>query len=193
MHNLIKTLNKIKLMIMIYLIVLPIVLLDLETVYGMNPHDDTNNQYVSKRNRGYAYKIKCWLKSRANKIYRWVIERSEMIKTKRKVNIRKQMAQRMSTPCRLYPRGRSHLRKIVIAYPVIAMIAGQTGSSRIKQQRTIMFDTDGEQVGIDNRCSACISNKIEDFVGNPVQTKRTIKGFGGARVSNIMTGTIKWK
>ena len=62
------------------------------------------------------------------------------------------------------------------------------------QQCMANFDTDAKPIGIDNRCSACISHDIKDFIGPLQETNRTIKGFGGVRhKSNIMMGTIKWK
>lgn len=33
-----------------------------------------------------------------------------------------------------------------------------------KKEREVVFDTDSETIGVDNRCSACISHKAEDFV-----------------------------
>ena len=54
------------------------------------------------------------------------------------------------------------------------------------------FDTDSELIGIDNRCSGCISHVRSDFVGDVVPSRRVIKGFGGARTFNVWTGTIKW-
>ena len=181
-------------MIIIYLMILPIILLGLETDDKMNSRNDTNSEsYVPKRKRGYGYRLKRWLNSRANEVYRWVIERAEMIKVKRKVRKRKHVAKRMNMPEILNPRGRRSVLRIIISYPAVAMLAGQHEKSQARQQRSVVFDTDADQIGIDNRCSACISHKIEDFIGNPSQTKRTIKGFGGARVSNIMSGTIKWQ
>ena len=55
------------------------------------------------------------------------------------------------------------------------------------------FDTDSVPVGIDNRCSGCMSNKSSDFDGKLRPVKRVIKGFGGSRTYNAMMGTIKWK
>ena len=57
-------------MIIIYFIMIPIVLLDLETVSGMNPRNDANEVYVPKRRRRYTYEIKQWLKNRVNKTYK---------------------------------------------------------------------------------------------------------------------------
>ena len=56
-----------------------------------------------------------------------------------------------------------------------------------------LFDTDSATVGIDNRCSACISHQLSDFDGPVAKVDRTIKGFGGARTYNVYRGTIVWK
>lgn len=40
-------------------------------------------------------------------------------------------------------------------------------------------------IGIDNRCSATISHKIEDFVGEMTDSKRTISGFGGTKTAGL--------
>ena len=86
-------------MIIIYLMILPITLFGLETDNKMNSRNDTNSKsYVPKKKRGYGYRLKRWLNSRANEVYRWVIERSEMIKIKRKVRKRKHVAKRMNMP-----------------------------------------------------------------------------------------------
>jgi len=57
----------------------------------------------------------------------------------------------------------------------------------------LRFDTDYSPVGIDNRCSACISHCIEDFIDTPRPSNRIIKGFGSSRTAEVMTGTISWK
>ena len=61
-----------------------------------------------------------------------------------------------------------------------------------KKQREGIFDTDSENIGIDNRCSACISHKAEDFVGELKHSDRSIKGFGGAITRKVMIGTLLW-
>ena len=55
------------------------------------------------------------------------------------------------------------------------------------------FDTDSMKIGIDNRCSACISYDINDFEGPVIKVNRSIKGFGGERVMNVYRGTIIWR
>ena len=42
------------------------------------------------------------------------------------------------------------------------------------QERIVRFDTDAKPIGVDNRCSACISPYIEDFIGPLEDTNKTI-------------------
>ena len=60
------------------------------------------------------------------------------------------------------------------------------------QRRHVKFDSDSKLIGIDNRCSACISPDIDDFIGKVTKTDKTIIGFGGQKVCNVYTGTIGW-
>ena len=46
-------------------------------------------------------------------------------------------------------------------------------------RRHVKFDRDSKLIGIDNRCSACISPGIDDFIGKVTKTDKTIRGFGG--------------
>ena len=63
----------------------------------------------------------------------------------------------------------------------------------IATERQARFDTDSGSIGVDNRCSACISHLIEDFEpGSLRPCNRVVKGFGGSRTTNIKTGTIIW-
>jgi hypothetical protein len=57
------------------------------------------------------------------------------------------------------------------------------------------WDSDSNIVGVDNRCSACISDRESDFVeGTLVSVNRTIKGFAGSPTSlGIKVATIRWK
>jgi len=59
-------------------------------------------------------------------------------------------------------------------------------------ERATVFDTDSFQIGIDNRCSGCISHKITDFVGTVRPTNQVIKGFAGSTTRKVMVGTLKW-
>ena len=58
---------------------------------------------------------------------------------------------------------------------------------------TITFDTDAQPIGVDNRCTACISHQITDFIGTMRDTDRRIKGFGGTHTHPLKQGTLRWK
>ena len=61
------------------------------------------------------------------------------------------------------------------------------------QERIVKFVTDTKPIRVDNRCSACISPYIEDFIGPLEDTNKTIKGFAGARTNNPKIGTLRWQ
>ena len=60
----------------------------------------------------------------------------------------------------------------------VALVAMSTSSTTI-HANTSIFDTDSKDVGIDNRCSACISHDIRNFIGSLSDSNRSIKAFGG--------------
>jgi hypothetical protein len=74
----------------------------------------------------------------------------------------------------------------LIAMPAVAMQANVKQSERITT-----FDTDTQWIGVDNRCSGCISHIKSDFVGRLNQTTRTLKGFAGSRTVNVSIGTLR--
>ena len=61
------------------------------------------------------------------------------------------------------------------------------------QERIIKFDTNVKPIGVDNRCSTCISPYIKDFIGPLEDTNKTVKGFAGARTNNPKIGTLRWQ
>jgi hypothetical protein len=72
------------------------------------------------------------------------------------------------------------------ALPAVAMQAN------VKQlERMTPFNTDNQWIGVDNRCSGCISHIKSDFVGRLNPTMRTIKGFAGSRTVNVSIGTLR--
>ena len=77
----------------------------------------------------------------------------------------------------------------IVSSPAVAM---QVNIGN-KYTNKMVFDTDSAKVGIDNRCSACMSHTIEDFEGPLVEYSRSIKGFGGTRIYNVKKGTIVWR
>ena len=68
-----------------------------------------------------------------------------------------------------------------------------TADQIARKERQVRFDCDAVTVGIDNRCSGCISHKATDFVGRLRRTDKTIKGFGGITTFKVMQGTLNWK
>jgi hypothetical protein len=78
-------------------------------------------------------------------------------------------------------------RKIMafLAFSAVAM----QGTGGLNDNHT-SFDTDLAPIGIDNRCTGCISHQIEGFEGPLQESNRAIKGFGGTRTTNMKIGTI---
>jgi len=62
-----------------------------------------------------------------------------------------------------------------------------------RQEHSVTFDTDSAPIGIDNRCSGCISHVLADFADDLRNCNRAIKGFGGQRITNVKIGTLHWK
>ena len=60
-------------------------------------------------------------------------------------------------------------------------------------QNAVTFDTDSQEIGVDNRCTGCISHVAEDFIGPLQDCNRSIKGFGGTRTTNIKIDTLRWQ
>ena len=58
--------------------------------------------------------------------------------------------------------------------------------------QTVLFDTDTKAIGIENRCSACISHDIDDFVGPVHKSDKVISAFGGRQQMRVYKGTIVW-
>ena len=62
-----------------------------------------------------------------------------------------------------------------------------------KNEGAMVFDTDSGEVGIDNRCSACMSPHRGDFVGKLEEMQKWIKGYGGKRLYDVYKGTMRWQ
>jgi hypothetical protein len=60
-------------------------------------------------------------------------------------------------------------------------------------ENRVVFDTNSGKIGVDSRCSACISHVIGDFVGNMVDCGRIIKGFVGTRMTGVNMGKLVWR
>jgi hypothetical protein len=57
----------------------------------------------------------------------------------------------------------------------------------------MVFDYDSYPIGIDDRCSGCMSHLRKDFIGPLRKVNITVRGFAGVTVKEVYTSTIKWK
>ena len=73
----------------------------------------------------------------------------------------------------------------------IDMTAKTTNTPRM--DNIIRMGTTSVPIGIDHRCSLCISHVPEDFVGNLILSNRKIKGFGEILSPRIQVGTLLWR
>ena len=67
-----------------------------------------------------------------------------------------------------------------------------TTKTRPQPKRGSPFDSDSELIGIDNRCSLCISHVLQDFPDGIQDCDTVIKGFGGNITDKVYKGTIHW-
>ena len=147
---------------------------------GQNsPRNDANcYAYIPKSKRGKIYALTNTLTKWTKIIVSHLIRKSESIQIKRRICKNKNIARTITGRNNTQKRWKRNIHLWV--YPVLALFANHKTNSSMSMQRKVTFDTDAEYVGIDNRCSACISHEISDFIGNVSETKRSIKGFGGA-------------
>ena len=75
----------------------------------------------------------------------------------------------------------------------LAVICLQSEVPMPNREHDALFDMDSAEIGIDNRCSGCISHVATDFVGQLHKSDKSIRGFGGTKTLKVMTGTLKWK
>ena len=74
----------------------------------------------------------------------------------------------------------------------MAAVAMQAKGESIQENR-VTFSTDSGQIRVDDQCTGCILDNINDFDGPLSDSGRAIKGFGGTRTTNVKIGTIIWK
>ncbi|KAL7562425.1 hypothetical protein ACA910_020567 [Epithemia clementina (nom. ined.)] len=75
----------------------------------------------------------------------------------------------------------------------VATVFAMAARNDVRSTYSSPFDTDAQMVGVDNRCSGCITHVRSDIPGDVTPCRRAIKGFGGARMFNVWSGTIHWK
>ncbi len=95
-------------------------------------------------------------------------------------------------------------RKKQYVYPLLCLTALVASTTLIVLPTTALsehngipnlatFDTNSLDFGINNRCSTCISNVREHFIGDLVKSNKVIKGYGGTKVHNVWLGTMQLK
>ena len=77
-----------------------------------------------------------------------------------------------------------------LAEPVLC---SQARNALARREREVIFDTDSARVGVNNRCSGCISHVATNFVGELVESDVAIEGFAGSITRKVMKGTLRWK
>ncbi|CAJ1936825.1 unnamed protein product, partial [Cylindrotheca closterium] len=80
------------------------------------------------------------------------------------------------------------IQRALIANSVLAHRTQSEGGTH----HPARFDTDSLPIGIDNRCSFCISDKEYHFE-DLRKTQHVIKGFGNRKTIDVMAGTLVWK
>jgi hypothetical protein len=65
-----------------------------------------------------------------------------------------------------------------MSFLAMSLVAMQSAAQK-PSEGEVRFDTDSHSIGIDNRCSKCISPDPLDFIGKVENTNTTISGFGG--------------
>jgi hypothetical protein len=53
------------------------------------------------------------------------------------------------------------------------------------------YDSDSFLIAIDNCSSRCITNSLDDYIGQPTKVNVRVSGIGGAVTANYK-GTVKW-
>lgn len=177
--------HKLVFMSYVYLIFLAIALVYPQLLERTQANDSS---YVPKSQRTYlriwTHLMIAWFGGKWDAITTKIEHMQITCRNKRRIRKSKRVATVMQLPPECKNKGRVYL--------VFAALAMQARSANA-YENSIAFDTDSGPVGIDNRCTACISHRIEDFEGQLVDSNRSIKGFGGTRTKNIKMGTIKWK
>ena len=77
---------------------------------------------------------------------------------------------------------------------VTFMPATSSSSGRdVLGQRDLGFDSDSHWVAVDNCCTSCISNCLDDFVGPMTRVTARVRGIGGVQVIATLKGSVRWR
>ena len=138
--------------------------------------------YVPKSSRS---KLGMWLRNKMQEITYLCGNRLSMV-------IDKVISSKIFRTKRKRKLNRASMRWSYVSIKVESATA-MTSQVRYYNAKVSKFDVDSSSIGIDNRCSACISHLPEDFVGPLKDSDRTIKGFAGSKTTGVKVGTLLWK
>ena len=176
-----------------YLLLACTCLLIWSLVYADNDGEERSTYTPKSQRWVLVRRIKHSLTNYAKKYCKAIEDKMEGVRVHREIWKRIKIAQKHSPPelshrsfCR---RGRRRMRMLHGLVALQALLAMQVKANTA--ERDVCFDTDSKLIGVDNRCSAYISGDISDFDGPVTPTRRTIKGFGGSRTTNVHIGTTR--
>ena len=152
--------------------------------FNPDPHgtQDKKKGYIPKSQRTPIYHIRRTLTTSVDNVIKYLDKAIGSAPSPQHRRIR------YATERLRKPRWKLNRMTALSAFAAVAFQANNPGI----HETMIRFDTDSKFCGVDNRASACMSDDTRDFEGPLIDTKRTIKAFGGTRVHNVKTGTIKW-
>ena len=151
--------------------------------------------------KSWTYKLRSlfiWTRtSTSDKLIRLHIKLQRTIlsfKNTRRLHVCKLLA--FTHHCQSFDRPRVRFKKAQYVFPLLCLpfLVVNATSSRPSHdgiQAFAVFATDSLDFGMDNRCSACISNVKEHFVGDLLKTNKVIKDHGGTRIHNVWQGTMR--
>ena len=159
-----------------------IISLAILTIIIMTTHDEPTKECARRKRNEKPSRMVLWLTTRvkcvASEVERFIGSlKTRKRKYPRTIRARHPRSQRLPKWMRLY---------------IASVVALQTESQDRYVQESGPFDTDAKLIGIDNRCSGCISFERADFKGSLSESQRSIKGFGGTRHFRVWTGTLSW-
>jgi hypothetical protein len=122
----------------------------------MKSHKTTKRQQYkpkSQRGKGWRYttRLKTWAIQWGSKVTDPISKWANSRKERKTIFERTKIARRMQ-------KGNGKKRMAFLAFAAVAI----QGTGGLKDNHT-SFDTDSAPIGIDNRCTGCISHRIEDL------------------------------
>jgi bacterioferritin-associated ferredoxin len=134
------------------------------------------------------YKKKSRARKKIDKMWQAIIQMATYVGDYIEANTRSSRRKRSASILSTYRRHRIKSTAVLAIMTVMAMDV----RTAVASERITKFDTDSDTIGVDNRCSGCISHVKEDFVGPLRKSNKVVKGFAGTRVTKVKTGTLRW-